>query len=63
MITIGGVTLSPVLTIIGLVVVGFIVIGLLRLLARLAWHLVGIALTLVIVAGIILLLLNAIHIQ
>ena len=63
MITIFGITLSPILAIIGVVVVAFLAIGLLRLLVRLAWHLVGIALTLVIVAGIILFLLNAIHIK
>ena len=63
MITLFGITLSPILAIIGVVVVAFLAIGLLRLLVRLAWHLVGIALTLVIVAGIILFLLNAIHIK
>ncbi len=63
MITIGGITLSPVLAIIGVVVVAFLAVGLLRLLLRLAWHLVGIALVLVIGGGIILFLLNAIHIK
>lgn len=63
MITIGALTLSPGLALIGVVVVVLLAIGLFRFLLRLAWRLVGIALPLVIGIGIILFLLNAIHIK
>ena len=60
---IGGLTLSPVLTLIGVVVVVILAIGLFRFLLRLAWRLVSIVLMLAIGVGIILFLINAIHIQ
>jgi hypothetical protein len=61
--TIGGLTLTPVLAVVGVVVVAIVAIGLFRFLLRLAWHLVGIALLLVIGIGIVLLLMNAIQIR
>ena len=61
--TIGGLTLSPLMALVGAVVVILLGIGVFRFLLRLAWRLVGIVFTLVIIGGIILFLMNAIHIK
>jgi hypothetical protein len=63
MMTIAGVTLSPVAVLVGAVVFVLFGMGVLRFLLRLAWRLVGIVLSLVIFGGIILFLMNAIQIK
>jgi hypothetical protein len=60
---IGGMTLTPGLALVGVVVVVIVAVGLFRFLLRLAWRLVGIVLTLAVIAGIFLFLTNAIHIR
>jgi len=60
---IGGLTLSPILALVGVVLVLILGIGLFRFFLRLAWRLVGIVLTLAVIAGIALFLMNAIHIK
>ena len=63
MMTIGSLTLSPLLALAGVVVLAFLAIGLFRFFLRLAWRLVGILLTLAIGVGIILVVLNIVHIK
>jgi hypothetical protein len=59
--TIGSFILTPVEAIIGVVILVVLAIGLFRFLLRLAWHLIGFVLTLAILAGIVLLIMNVIH--
>jgi hypothetical protein len=63
MMTIGSLTLSPLLALAGVVVLALLVIGLFRFFLRLAWRLISIVLTLIIGAGIILVVLNFVHIK
>lgn len=58
---IGSFILTPTTAIIGIVILGVLLIVLFRFILRLAWRLVGCILTLAILAGAVLLLINAIH--
>ena len=61
--TIDGLTLSPFMALVGAVLVVLLGLGLFRFLLRLAWRLVGLVFTLLVFGGIILFLMNAIHIK
>jgi len=63
MFSLGGVALSPILALCGVVILVILVYSLFRFFLHLAWRLIGIVLTLVIIIGIVLFLMNAIHIS
>jgi len=61
MFALGGV--SPILAVVGAVILAILVFSLFRFFLHLAWRLIGIVLTLAIILGIVLFFMNAIHIS
>ena len=63
MIPQGILSLSPLISIFGVIVLAVLAFGLIRFFVHLAWRLIGLVLTLAIIIGIVLFFMHGIHIN
>ncbi len=63
MVSIGALTISPVVALVGVIIVALLAVGVFRFLLRMAWRVVGLVLTAVVFCGIVVVLMNAIKVH